>query len=213
MPRTNQKTRTIPPRLCPPRPNIGFPSIRRPALGEMAADPKKTPGKTPQLTTETPGATNVDAEKLGVQMEDKMSKLNDKVLAKYQLKYDEKAILDECREQMKTDLKALGVGSKSEGIIKYEHEILLGTEVKRNELSEARGYALLKIEEQMPAGLESKTIEWLVKPNKISGKRKLPGTITQISLKDDLSFVKAIEEFKGKKDLATMKLSIFVATY
>ena len=195
MPRTNQKGRIIPARA--PRPNIGFPAVRRAVLGDMATDPDKKVGET-----------NVEKDKLDAQMEDKVSKLNDKVLAKYQLKYDQKAILDECREQMVMDLKTLGVGSKSEGIIKQEHEILLGSEVKKNELSEIRGYALLKIEEQMPAGLESKTVEWLVKPNKISGKRKLPATVTQTSLKDDLSFVKAIDEFKGKKELAMMKLSI-----
>ena len=200
MPRTNQKGRIIPARA--PRPNIGFPAVRRAVLGDMATDPDKKVGET-----------NVEKDKLDAQMEDKVSKLNDKVLAKYQLKYDQKAILDECREQMVMDLKTLGVGSKSEGIIKFEHEILLGSEVKKNELSEIRGYALLKIEEQMPAGLESKTVEWLCKPNKISGKRKIPATVTQTSLKDDLSFVKAIDEFKGKKELAIMKLSVLVATY
>ena len=201
MPRTNQKGRIIPARA--PRPNIGFPAVRRAVLGDMAADPDKNTGET----------TNVEQDKMDVQMEQMVSKKSNKTLASYQLKYDQKGVLAECREQMAMDLKTLGVGSKSVGIIKFEHEILLGSEVKKNELSEIRGYALLKIEEQMPAGLESKTVEWLVKPNKISGKRKLPATVTQTSLKDDLSFVKAIGEFKGDTSLALMKLSIFIATY
>ena len=230
MPRTNHKSKTLPATRPPAirRSSIRRSPIRRPALGKMATDPDKTnPSLIPGVGSKTLGSgkkeekptlgsgkkdgesSNVEKDKMDVQLEDKVSKLNDKVLAKYQLKNDQKGVLGECREEMISDLKILGITGKSEENIKLSHEILLKSEIKMNDISEVRGRAIQSIEKELPAGLDSKTVEWLVKPNKKTGRRKMPATVTQTALKDDLSFAKAIDEFKGNVGLAIRKLSVF----